>query len=234
MKNLILVSLFVLGFNHAMWADSPLTSTDISSGYKDVPIVAAALKEGALTEQLMDYLSVSENPIAVKIAIIHALSDAAKATVFFKHINSGNKYRDLSDFTNQASGDLLICMAYLKALENYFDVGEALIMAQSAKHKSPKSYTVHIICALIEAQKAMDGDWCNVYSLTDNVRKNTSLTNDMNDKAKEGIFSYMDLYKEYCNQFALYPKQNADGKYGYVNDAGETVIDYQFDGADDF
>jgi hypothetical protein len=32
----------------------------------------------------------------------------------------------------------------------------------------------------------------------------------------------------------LYPKQNADGKYGYVNDAGETVIDYQFDGADDF
>ena len=60
------------------------------------------------------------------------------------------------------------------------------------------SYTFNIITALIKAQKAFDTDWCKVYILTDNVRKDKSLIGDMDIKAIAIIFDYMDLYKEDC------------------------------------
>jgi hypothetical protein len=95
-------------------------------------------------------------------------------------------------------------MAYLKALDNYFEVDEAIKIARKAKVKLPKSYTVNIISALIEAQKALDSDWCKVYTLTDDVRQDKSLTKDMRDEASKEIFSYMDEYKEECQ-----PKKTA-------------------------
>ena len=33
-------------------------------------------------------------------------------------LNSQNRYKDSYEFLNQAGGDLLICMAYLKALDD--------------------------------------------------------------------------------------------------------------------
>ena len=41
---------------------------------------------------------------------------------------------------------------------------------------------------------AFDSDWGEVYRLTDAVRRNTTLKDDMNDEAKRIIFEYMDLY----------------------------------------
>ena len=104
----------------------------------------------------------------------------------------------MDQFTKKASGELIICMAYLKALGNYFEVDDAVLLAQKAKKSNPKSYTVNIICALIEAQKAMDNDWCEVYELTNRVRENKALIDDMNEVAKNEIFNYMDLYAHYC------------------------------------
>ena len=92
----------------------------------------------------------------------------------------------------------MICVAYFVALGDYFDVDNAILLANHAKTKSPQSYTVNIICALIEAQKAMDDDWCEVYNLVNRVRENETLTDDMNEEAKAAIFEYMDLYD--CSQ----------------------------------
>lgn len=55
-----------------------------------------------------------------------------------------------------------------------------------------------MICSLIEAQKALDSDWCTVYSIMDDVRKNESLKKDIKPEAVEIIFNYIDLYKDYC------------------------------------
>ena len=86
-------------------------------------------------------------------------------------------------------------MAYLKALDDYFDVDEAIVYAKKATGKNKNSYTTNIICALIEAQKAMGSDWSEVYNLTNNVRLNRSLNRDMKEEAVKIIFEYMDLYK---------------------------------------
>ncbi len=194
---ILLISGILIGQN--LFADSPLTSTDISNAYKDSKIVQlASTTDGMLNDELMNYLFDSKNPIELKIALISKLGwnfdGKSNSKVFYEYLKKNN----LKDI-NEASADILICYAYLKALDNYFDVEEAIIYAQKAKLKNGKSYTISIICALIEAQKAMDSDWCEVYKLTNNVRLNGTLIKDLKEEAVNIIFEYTDGYREYCN-----------------------------------
>lgn len=76
-----------------------------------------------------------------------------------------------------------------------------LFMLKKATEQNTKnSFTISIISALIFAQKEMDSSWCNVYNLTNYVRENESLNQDMNEHAIKIIFEYMSLYKKYCEE----------------------------------
>ena len=195
---LVLITGFL--FSQNLFADSPLTSTLISHAYTDSKIVQLASEtDGWLTIELMNYLYESMHPIELKIAVINELgwgSMYSNASPFYEYLKEKDNFKDNDEFLNQANADVLICMAYIKALEDYFDVEEAIIYAQTAKSKNSESYTTNIICALIEAQNAMDSDWSEVYNLTNSVRKNQSLNRDMKEDAVKIIFEYMDLYKE--------------------------------------
>ncbi len=83
-------------------------------------------------------------------------------------------------------------------MDDYFHVDEAISIAKIAKNRNKRSYCIHMICSLIEAQKALDSDWCSVYSIMDNVRKNKTLKKDLKLEAVEIIFNYIDQYKKYC------------------------------------
>lgn len=197
--NIIVVLILGLITGQNLFADSPLTSTNISKAYKYSAIVRFASKaEGKLTVKLMNYLIKSRNPIEVKIAVINALgwdfNGKTNSTVFYEYLKEKNGLKDI----NEANSDILICFAYLKALDNYFNVNDAIIYAQKAKSKNEKSYTINIICALIEAQKVLHSDWCEVYNLTNSVRMNDTLNRDMKEAAMNIIFGYMDLYKDNC------------------------------------
>lgn len=203
MKYILVLLTAILFSIQGLLADSPLTSTGISAAYKEVKIVQAAAKaNGELTTELMAYLANKKNPLDVKIALINELSwnidGKDNSTAFLAYLQKKKKYKNIDDFLNKASGDMIICMAYLKALDNYFEVDDAIRYAQKAKSKNGGSYTVNIICALIEAQKAMDSDWCKVYNLANNVRINESLKRDMKQEAIDIIFEYMDLYNDNC------------------------------------
>ena len=74
MKTILLAVVFLLAFSPFAKADSPITSTDISSSYQDVAIVQTAKSaQGALTDELMAYLADESNPIDVKMAVINQL-----------------------------------------------------------------------------------------------------------------------------------------------------------------
>ncbi len=192
-------------FSHNLLANSPITSTDISEAYKDVEIVQlASQSKGKLTTDLMSYLEDENNPIDVKMAVINALSwkfDVKdKAKTFFDYLNKKYNYKNEQNFLNKASADLLICMAYLKAMDDHFHLDEAVRYSQKAKELNPKSYTINIICGIIEAQRVFNSDWCSIYLIANNVRMNTTLKIDMREAAIDIIFSYMDLYKDECNE----------------------------------
>jgi len=205
MKRLLLA--FALTLNCAFFqllADSPLTSTDFSVAYKNESIVKKAkAAKGALNAKLMKFLT-GTGPIAVKMAVINTLSwdmnGKNNAGVFMEYLMKTKKYSGEDDLLARASADEILCLAYLKALDNYFDVATAAEWSAAALKKNPSSYTFNIIDGLIQAQLNFDVSWCAVYKCTDTVRQNTSLNIDMNEEAIRIIFDYMDLYAPECDE----------------------------------
>lgn len=204
MKNVLITSL-ILFFTSVLLADSPLTSTDIAKAYMDESIVMEANEtSGILTENLMEYLYNKKNPIQVKIALINKIGwnfeGNNNVELFYTFLKKKKKklgtYQGL---ITKGRWDLQICMAYIQALSNYFDVNDALQMADKAAKKVKNSYTVQLVRALIKAQKLFDSSWCDVYQTTHKVRTNKTLHKDLLRKeAVEDVFKYMDLYKSSC------------------------------------
>jgi hypothetical protein len=181
-------------------ADSPLTSTDICKAYSKEPIVRLASEaKGILTLQLMDYLAAPGNPVDLKIAVINELgwdfNGKDNASLYFSYLKQNHGYASKEDMLDKAPADILLGWAYLKALDNYFNVDDAILIAEQALRKDRRSFTVNIITALIRAQKLINTNWHKMYRTTNKIRKNKSLVQDMKPAAAAIIFEYMDLYK---------------------------------------
>ena len=203
MKTILLSFALLFGTIFQAQADSPLTSTYFAESYSDEAIVSQALlAKGRLNEPLMDYLIHESNPIAVKLAVINALGWEFNGknihAIFLKYLGKKKKWKTADKVLKKGSAHDIICMAYLKALDNYFDVKEAAKWSKIAQEKEPYSYSLHLIAAVIQAQEAFDTDWCQVFQLTDAVRNNTKLEIDMRDQSYTIIYEYMDLYQSSC------------------------------------
>ncbi len=202
MKTILLVLFLPLTAVEVVLADSPLTSTNFSKVYYDNDFVQVARKaNGQLTPELMGFLIDSEITIDVKMAIINELgwsiSGKNSYQIFLEYLVKNKVIKSKSKIKNASAG-IILSLAYLKAMDNYFDVKKAIKLAEMAKTKISGSYTANLITALIQAQQAMGGDWCKVYRLTNDVRQNKDLTRDMRPEASEIIFEYMDAYKHDC------------------------------------
>lgn len=194
----VLVFLSITAF-----ADSPLTSTDFSNAYSGEPIVIAASNtNGVLTNELMDYLTGKNNPVDLKMAVINKLgwniSGKNNSQIFMNYLMKKYRFNNAEKFPKKAKGDDLLAMAYLKALDDYFKVDAAVELAEKALKKNKKSRTYNLIAGLIKAQKAFDDNWCEVFQITDRVRKNEKLKNDIKPEAVKIIYDYMDIYGDDC------------------------------------
>lgn len=201
-KLTLLLLLTILLNSNPLKADSPLTSTNIYEAYDELLIIDVALEaKGKINQEIMIYLTGSQS-IESKMALINALGwnidGQNNAETFLDFLQKKKKYKNRADFMEKGTADELLCMAYILAMDNYFDVREALEIAEKALSKNKKSYTFNIITALIRAQNVMDKNWCEVFKSTDSVRKNKQLKLDMKKPAIDIIFGYMDLYKEEC------------------------------------
>lgn len=197
LKVFFLILTGILCFPKA-FADSPLTSTPFHEAYQEEKNVQLALNAaGVITPKLMKYLSHPRKPIAIKLAIINALGwnidGQHNSELFYAYLKDRNKRNELENNNT----DLQICYAYLKAMDNYFEVKEALEYANRARSNSG-SYAVHLVASLIEAQLKMESDWCGVFLASNQVRNNSELHLDFDPGASAIIYNYMDLYADNC------------------------------------
>jgi hypothetical protein len=128
-------------------------------------------------------------------------SRGENSTKFLIYLKKKKNYKNEEDYINNGKGDELICMTYLKSMDNYFDVDDAIRYSGYSLIKNSKSFTYQIITALIKSQQMMSSDRCQVYKIADEVRNNTSLIKDMKDESIAIIFAYMDKYKHNCLDF---------------------------------
>lgn len=201
-KNLLLCLFFLLLANQS-FADSPLTSTEFYKGYIDIAIVKQARKsDGIITEKQLQFLTNSKNPIAIKLALINSLGWNTKgksnAPKYLAYLFEKQPLLNYKNFYNKATTTQLICYAYLKAMDDYFNVKSASVFARQAMRKAPTTYSIHLIGTLIQVQGANQNNWCSVYTKINQVHKNKKLQLDMRLISAAAVFGYTDRYKEYC------------------------------------
>ena len=201
-KNLLLCICFFFIANNC-FADSPLTSTPFYKGYMDITIIKNAAKSnGTITIQQLEYLTDTKNPIAIKLALINSLGWNTKgrsnASRYIAYLFEQKPQLNNQNFIHKASAEELICYAYLKAMDDYFNVKSASVFARQAMHKAPTTYSIHLIGTLIQVQGLNAINWCSIYTKMNQIRTNKKLKLDMRLISTAAIFSYTDGYKEYC------------------------------------
>jgi len=202
MKKLLLIILLSLSTN-VIFADSPLTSTDFYRAYLDIPLISkTSLSKGVLTDVQFNYL-ISKNSIDKKIALINSLkwsiNGKNNAVLYFNKLKLIHKEYTNKNFYNKGSSEELICYAYLKAMDNYFDVKTASLFSAQASKIDPKSYTICLINQLITAQMFVtSNESCEVYTSLKAVKENQDLSVDFRSEASVIIFKYTDIYKGNC------------------------------------
>lgn len=201
MKRTAVYLCFIL-CTQCLYADSPITSTKFYSNYSDYPIVEKAHISGILTDTIADYILSDTIDIEVKAAIINALSWDAEgknnAPLFMQYIVKKYNYQKGFDLNILPAEDIF-CLGYLTIMDDYFETEKPIKILTLARDKSPKSFTIQMILALAISQEEMDSDWCRVYKICDEVRKNNGLTKDMKQDSIDAIFNYINLYKAGCH-----------------------------------
>lgn len=208
MKKLFILILLISQYT---FADSPLTSTDFYKAYMDVPLVQEALNsKGKITNEMMAYINSDTNSLEVKLAIINAIGWNVKgkksSKLYFKFVMNKKKYKsdfggDYTAFNWNATADELICHAYMKALDNYFDVTDAFEVAGLALKKNPNSFAVNMIYNLIKAQGLTSyREYCTASKMFNTLKNNPNLTADMKKESMPFIFEYMDDIGKDCKK----------------------------------
>ena len=208
MKKALLILIITFSIN-AVFADSPLTSTDFYKAYIEVPMVQEALSsKGIISNGIMEYINDDSNPLDVKLAIINAIGWDHKgmmiSKMYFMTVMQKKKYKsdfggEYSAFESSATTDELICYSYMKALDNYFDVVDAFEMAGVALRKSPDSFAVNMIYNLIKSQGLTSyGENCYASKLFLTLNNNPKLKMDMRKESMSYIFEYMNDIGKNC------------------------------------
>ncbi len=202
--------MLVFGWAVTLYADSPITSTDFHRAYSDVALVKeAAESDGILTQKMAAMLSAEDYPIDYKAAIINALSwdfeGKSNAKRYMAYLKQKYYGTDIDSSTYEPlTGDELFCLGYLRAMDDYFDVTGALDMLDLAWAKNDTSFTISMIYGIIEAQEAMDYDWCEMWLIIDDVLSDEMLEFDMREAAVTIIVDYMILYADECEDYEDY------------------------------
>lgn len=200
---LIVFTAIAIGISSPLaMADSPLTSTFFGEAYvgqKGFP----SIKKGD-NLSLFKYLSDQSAPVDYRLAAINLdgwdFNGKHRAEGFKTFLELQYKVKGLGEILTYCPPEILICYAYLKAMDDYFHVDESIAIAGKAYMDKPSSNTIFLMYTLLWAQKLLDNeeDWGTVYVWPNVARLVKDRTEDhMLPAAEQIIFDYIDEYQEY-------------------------------------
>ena len=193
----------------AAWADSPLTSTDFATAYGEVPAVKSAKERKAAAAYVFLAGTASNDQ---KLAVANALGWGADfATGFFEHLAQQRDVKAAALDVKDLDPSQLFVAGYLVAMADYLELtplkpgakgvwgktGQALV--DRAAGALREDFTVQYVQALVKAQKAMKGNWCDVFRLTHDVlARFPQGQRNLRPAAVEQAEGYLQGYEESC------------------------------------
>lgn len=168
----------------------------------DVKMVRYAKERGVVDKKIAKFLMHKKKSADQKAAVINALGwdiDGKKnADIFLEFLTKKRCISSENPDWDLLNAHDLMCMGYLMAMDNYFDCEAAEKVLLAAREKAGNSYTIALVHSLVLAQVLFDTDWCLVWRAVEDVEKDESLVQEMNEEAVGIVFEYMSLYEGEC------------------------------------
>ncbi len=212
---LFLFVISLLFWGDKLSADSPLTSTDFYTLYREIPEVREARKSRKAAGKVLGYL-LGTAPADRKAAVINALGwniRGQKNAVLYITALANRKRVSPNDmsYTLMKPAELFV-LGYLLAMDDYFTLkplrsggfgiwreGAAEILRHAAE-REPDNFTFQFILSLVEAQGLMKSSFCSVYGRVDSVIKSFPPSKrNMKPDAVAKVMKYINLYGEDCS-----------------------------------
>ena len=206
----IIVSLSALGAGVSAFADSPITSTDVSKAYDslNIPEINEA-RSGVLTPALAEKLTSEGVNLGIKVAITRALgwdiNGKNNAEIFLGALEAKYGTQLYSEGSAKIvkvttpAVDELVVLGYLSVLDNYFNPIVGIGYLDAAEIRLPDSLAVALVRGLVRAQLALDIDWCQAWkSVAQPLNQPEAYAQDIAIGAVDEIASYMKSYESYC------------------------------------
>ncbi len=227
-SGLLIIFLFTIAFlfrGDRLSADSPLTSTDFYTLYREIPEVREARKSRKASGKVLLYL-LGAASADKKAAVINALGWNIKgqgnAPVYLTALANRKRVSpgDMS-YSLMKPGELFV-LGYLLAMDDYFSLkplrpgefgmqgaGAEEILGRAAELE-PGNFTFRLIHALVEAQSLMEQSFCSVYRRVEGVIKLFPVPKrNMKPSAVARIMKYINLYSDDCRDKE---KQDSSGE----------------------
>lgn len=199
MKRIILIIFLAVA---PVLADSPLTSTHFASIYFDYPIIKQAYDDGELSTEMADFLSDTSNTPGAKAALVNGLgwdfNGKNNSEIYLEYLMEKYMEHREKELLDTLLPDELMSLAYMQALDDYFDVSSSKPIIDKALDHNPNSLTYLVIAALIKGQLSFDKDWCNIWKSFEAVLEKDEKNWDIRPKALYPIIDYLILYKSDC------------------------------------
>lgn len=201
----LLITLLLLGAAGA-FADSPLTSTDFAGAYADDAALQAARKVPSEAYAVL----AGDASNDCKLALANMLGGGHAEgflTALARELGKpaeGLTVKDLTPSQRFVTG-------YLIALDHYLELEplqpggrgvwgmKPLALLDSAAAALPDDFAVQLTRSLVRAQKALSGNWCQVFRLPNEVlTRFPPARRNLRPGAVEAAFGYLRAYESSC------------------------------------
>jgi hypothetical protein len=204
-------------------ADSPLTSIDFHKAYADEPAVKEALSGDV--ERAYSFLAGGASNDR-KLAVANALGwQQDRATGFLAFLAAGKDVKPESLTVSALTPSQLFAFAYLVSLAQYLELEAlqpkgknllgwkpiALMQAAANAPANKDDFAVQYALALVKAQRALAGDWCQVFTLPHQVEAAfPPEKRNLRPGALEEANAYLAGYEESCEGSKAATRKNTE------------------------
>lgn len=194
------------------FADSPLTSIDLSAGYDDLPAVKSARGNKTLRGSALEFLGSANAPLDQRLAVACASGwGRGNAATFIEALAVARQTEAVALEAKDLTAAEKVLLGYVVAMDKYLDLQPLqpgasgvrgmlpLKLLEEGAAAFPNDFAVQYVRALVAVQGLPVEKWCEVYKVPRKVLDRfPAAKRNLRPAAVQSAVEYLALYEKEC------------------------------------
>lgn len=200
----VIVSLLLVCWSGFLMSGTPVTDIVFYTSYLEFKVVKKAEEKGILDDEISEFLLDEKVALDLKAAVINALSweilGKDNAGIFKEHLAKKYGKPSFRELNIQSLKPAeLMCLAYIIAMDDYFNVENALVYITEARKKTRDNYTINLVFLIIKSQLEYTRNKCNIWKDFSEFKNRRNYWDPLLSEEQQKIDEYFSQFEKYCS-----------------------------------